>query len=57
MNSRVQRHPISYEIQFAVKDTGIGIAPDRIDRLLSPLVKSILLLLVNTVERGWLIYW
>ena len=33
MNSHVQRHPISYEIQFAVKDTGIGIAPDRIDRL------------------------
>jgi signal transduction histidine kinase len=25
--------PTYYEIQFAVKDTGIGIPPDRIDRL------------------------
>jgi signal transduction histidine kinase/DNA-binding response OmpR family regulator/HPt (histidine-containing phosphotransfer) domain-containing protein len=26
-------HPARYEIQFAVKDSGIGIPPDRIDRL------------------------
>ncbi len=27
---------LSYEIQFAVRDTGIGIPPDRIDRLFKP---------------------
>ena len=35
-DSRLPTPHSRYEIQFAVKDTGIGIPPDRIDRLFKP---------------------
>ncbi|MEH2084089.1 MAG: PAS domain S-box protein [Nostoc sp.] len=36
----VKKEQILYEIQFAIKDTGIGIAPEKIERLFQPFTQA-----------------
>ncbi|MDZ8096808.1 MAG: PAS domain S-box protein [Nostoc sp. DedQUE05] len=36
----VEKEQLLYEIQFAIKDTGIGIAPEKIERLFQPFTQA-----------------
>ncbi|MEH2205689.1 MAG: PAS domain S-box protein [Nostoc sp.] len=36
----VEKDQVLYEIQFAIKDTGIGIAPEKIERLFQPFTQA-----------------